>query len=379
MGICSQAKEAPITKSIEKNRMARYQRQAELFRGDVGRLADFLVRLKPVILRVLRGDHNSGMHFPSPLLNFSPSGVLTPEHLGLILLEGPDTASFLQGQLTQDVMLLPDGQARLAAYCSAKGRMLASFVVFKVSASQILLIVHNDIIESSLKRLSMFVMRAKVKLSNASLQYDISGLLGQALTQHATGLNSLNPWQVLTQEDRHFIMLHPAKTQDTTVPRALCLSPINTSLPWTGNSPLSQSDWLLAEVLAGIGGIQSITSDAFVPQMLNYESVDGVSFKKGCYPGQEVVARSQFRGTLKRRAYVFSVQHAVSVGQEVFNKEDSEQACGTVVSAAMFSLNSGWGIVSMQTAAESLSLHLGSSEGPELKLHALPYALLEDI
>lgn len=336
---------------------------------------------------VLRGDHNSGMHFLSPILNFSPSGVLTPEHLGVILLEGPDTASFLQGQLTQDVMLLPDGQARLAAYCSAKGRMLASFVVLKISASQIFLIVQKDIIESTVKRLSMFVMRAKVKVSDASLQYEVNGLLGNALTHYATGLHALNPWQVLTQEDRHFIQLYAAKTQATTVQRALCLSPTNTPHPWTGNTSLPQSDWLLAEVLAGIGAIQSITSDVFVPQMLNYESVDGVSFKKGCYPGQEVVARSQFRGTLKRRAYVFSVRHEAVVGQEVFSNEDPEQACGTVVSASKFNsspenvadLESGWGIVSMQTAAESLTLHLGSPDGPELKLHALPYALLEDI
>jgi len=319
------------------------------------------------------------MHFPSPQLNFSPTGVLTPEELGIILLEGPDTASFLQGQLTQDVLLLPDGQARLAGYCSAKGRLLASFVVLKQSASQIFLIVQKDIMESTLKRLSMFVMRAKVKLSDASSQYQLSGLLGDASIHYASGLDALNPWQVVNQEDRHYIKLYPARTQATNVQRTLCLSPINSSCPWSGSPPVLQSDWLLAEVLAGIGGIQKMTSDLFVPQMLNYESVGGVSFKKGCYPGQEVVARSQFRGTLKRRAYVFSVQHAVTVGQEVFSNEDSEQACGTVVSAAIASLDEGWGIVSMQTSAETLSLHLGSPEGPVLSLHALPYALLEDI
>ena len=119
--------------------------------------------------------------------------------------------------------------------------------------------------------------------------------------------------------------------------------------------------------------------------MLNYESVGGVSFKKGCYPGQEVVARSQFRGTLKRRAYVVSLSVAVGMaepvaGQELFSSQDPSQPCGMVVQAAKTSQGDSFAIVSMQTsAAESGTLHLGGPDGSSLRLMPLPYALLEDI
>jgi folate-binding protein YgfZ len=126
-------------------------------------------------------------------------------------------------------------------------------------------------------------------------------------------------------------------------------------------------------------------AEAFVPQMLNFESVGGVSFKKGCYPGQEVVARSQFRGTLKRRAYIAQWAPSdsdapVAAGQELFSSQDPDQPCGLVVQAARGAQGPWLAIVSMQTsAAEAGELHLGGPGGPALALLPLPYALLEDI
>jgi folate-binding protein YgfZ len=130
--------------------------------------------------------------------------------------------------------------------------------------------------------------------------------------------------------------------------------------------------------------VQSQTSEAFVPQMLNYESVEGVSFKKGCYPGQEVVARSQFRGTLKRRAFIVSCNEPMQVGQEVFSSDDAEQACGMISSAAKLELVGSqqaqwWGIASLQLSAMQNPLHLGQAGGPAMQPYALPYPLLEDI
>jgi folate-binding protein YgfZ len=123
--------------------------------------------------------------------------------------------------------------------------------------------------------------------------------------------------------------------------------------------------------------------EAFVPQMLNYESVGGVNFKKGCYPGQEVVARSQFRGTLKRRAYVGHTAGEPAVGQEVFHALDAEQPCGLVAACAPRPGGGFDTIVSMTTAAaadaEGGRLTLGSAGGPALSLLPLPYPLLEDI
>jgi folate-binding protein YgfZ len=135
----------------------------------------------------------------------------------------------------------------------------------------------------------------------------------------------------------------------------------------------------VGEVMSGIAWVELATFEAFVPQMLNYESVDGVNFKKGCYPGQEIVARSQFRGTLKRRAFIVQSAAPMTAGQEVFSSLDASQPCGLVAQAA----NDGAShvaVVELQlSATENSSLHLGSADGPVLILLPLPYALRDDI
>jgi folate-binding protein YgfZ len=132
--------------------------------------------------------------------------------------------------------------------------------------------------------------------------------------------------------------------------------------------------------MSGIAWVELATFEAFVPQMLNYESVDGVNFKKGCYPGQEVVARSQFRGTLKRRAYIVHADAELRVGQEVFHSADAEQPCGLIASAAPAPAGGFDAIVSMQTAAAlDGQLSALTADGPVLTLLPLPYPLLEDL
>jgi folate-binding protein YgfZ len=138
--------------------------------------------------------------------------------------------------------------------------------------------------------------------------------------------------------------------------------------------------WQWSEVQSGIAMVSAPIVEAFVPQMLNYESVGGVNFKKGCYPGQEVVARSQFRGTLKRRTFLVHGDTEMAAGQEVFHSSDTEQACGTVAQAAGAPAGGFDALVSMLTsAAESGELRLASAQGPLLTLGHLPYALLADI
>jgi folate-binding protein YgfZ len=298
-------------------------------------------------------------------------GACALPHLSVIAARGEDAAHFLHNQLTQDFALLDLQHARLAAFCNAKGRMQASMVGFKTSPLEVLLVLRADLLPQTLKRLSMFVLRAKVKLTDASAEWRVAG----RFTAHA---ELVTPWQ-LTQDQRTWqVGLYPAGG----LARQLCVLPTEEALTDAVSDP---QDWLLGEVLSGVADVQAATFEAFVPQMLNYESVDGVNFKKGCYPGQEVVARSQFRGTLKRRAYVVSADAPMTVGQEIFASEDETQSCGMVSSAAVYvpvgasEPQSFWGIVSMQTTAADQPLHLGSSQGHKLNVHALPYALLEDI
>lgn len=302
----------------------------------------------------------------NPILN----GLAPLPHLGVIRAEGEDAAQFLHGQLTQDFSLLGLSEARLAAFCSAKGRMQASFIAFKRSHHEILLVCSRDLLAATLKRLSMFVLRAKVKLSDASSDLALYGLAGEAVQALAPGPHA--PWSRNDLGEASLVHLYPADG----APRALWLAPVGTPAP--ALPPMKHEDWLWGEVRSGVATLTQPIFEAFVPQMLNYESVGGVNFKKGCYPGQEVVARSQFRGTLKRRAYLARCAAEMRAGQEVFDAADTSQPCGIVAQAAAAPGGGFDGIVSLQTSAAGASLSLGA-EGPALQLLALPYALLEDI
>ncbi len=247
-------------------------------------------------------------------------------HLSVIRAVGADAASFLQGQLSNDFVLLKPNQWQLAAYCSPKGRMLASFWGIKListpESQDIYLVLSKDIAAATLKRLSMFVMRAKLTLTTAD------DMLPELYTQH--GLAA----------------------------------------------------WSEREVERGVSRITAPLVDLFVPQMLNYESIGGVSFKKGCYPGQEVVARSQFRGAIKRRTYLVDASQSISdkasqpaivVGQEVYALQ-ADESVGVVVQTA-----GDQALICIQTSSADADLRIGAKDGLALNILPLPYPLLEDI
>ena len=304
-------------------------------------------------------------------MNSILNGLSSLPHLGVIRAEGEDAAKFLHGQLTQDFSLLGLSEARLAAFCSAKGRMQASFIAFKRSHTDILLVCSRDLLAPTLKRLSMFVLRSKVKLSDASAEVALCGLAGEAVQALAPGAHA--PWSRHDLGAATLVHLYPA---DGTA-RALWLAPAGTPLPAV--PALKHEDWLWGEVRSGVATLTQPIFEAFVPQMLNYESLGGVNFKKGCYPGQEVVARSQFRGTLKRRGYLAHSASAMQAGQEIFDAAETSQPCGIVVQAAAAPGGGFDAIVSLQTSAAGASLLLGQAGGPALQLLLLPYPLLEDI
>ena len=298
----------------------------------------------------------------------SLNGVARLSHLGVIRVEGEDAAKFLHGQLTQDFSLLGQDQARLAAFCSAKGRMQASFIGFKRSPTDIALVCSRDLLAGTLKRLAMFVMRAKVRLTDATESFAVCGLAGNAAL--ASGPLA-PPWAASHLSEATVVALYPAAG----VARQLWVAPVD--VPTPVGPALALDTWLWTEVHSGIATLSQPLFEAFVPQMLNYESVGGVNFKKGCYPGQEVVARSQFRGTLKRRGFVVHCEAALQPGQEIYNSTDAEQPVGLVVQAAAAPGGGYDAIVSLQLAAlDNGTLH---ASGAELHLLPLPYTLLEDI
>ena len=298
-------------------------------------------------------------------------GIADLPHLGVIRVEGDDAAKFLHGQLTQDFSLLGLGEARLAAFCSAKGRMQASFIGFKRSHTELLLVCSRDVLAATLKRLSMFVLRAKARLTDASADFLLLGLAGKAVEQTAGHSGAV--WTKADLGAANLIHLYPADG----VKRALWVAPLGERRPL--GASLSTELWLWSEVRSGVATVTAPIIEAFVPQMLNYESLGGVNFKKGCYPGQEVVARSQFRGTLKRRAYLVHCAAPMKAADEVFDAADASQPCGSVAQAAAAPQGGFDAIVSVQThVAAGSGLRLGP-DGPAVELQDLPYALLEDI
>ncbi len=296
-------------------------------------------------------------------------GAVRLTHWGLIRARGEEAAKFLQGQLTNDVASLPTGQSRLAGFCSAKGRLQASFIVWKAADGDLMLACSASVLPATLKRLSMFVMRAKCKLSDASGELALWGFAGAsaaALADHlAVGATR--------EADGATVVRLPDAAGSV---RALHITPVD-ALP---SAPaISLDAWRWLEVQAGIPIIEAATLDQFVPQMLNYELVGGVDFQKGCYPGQEIVARSQYRGTIKRRMFLFDIDEdgAPAPGQEVFHTGDAEQPAGMVVNAAPRPGGAGFSaLVEVKLALlDSGSLHLGAAGGPVLRRSELPYAL----
>ncbi|HVK33371.1 MAG TPA: folate-binding protein [Burkholderiaceae bacterium] len=279
---------------------------------------------------------------------------------GVIRAAGPDAASFLHAQLTQDIIGLEVGRARLAGYCSAKGRLLASFVVWRSAADELLLACSADLLAPTLKRLSMFVLRAKCKLTDASAELPLFGVAGA--TARAAG----EPWQCVSSDRGTLIRLPDARGVAGGVPRALAIG--DPALP-----ALDAAAWAWLEVGSGVPRIVAATVEQFVPQMVNLELVGGVNFQKGCYPGQEIVARSQYRGTLKRRAFLFSSEAAAQPGQEIFHEDDREQPAGMVANSASFEGRHRVLAELKLAALGSGRLHLGAPDGPLLQREDLPY------
>lgn len=303
-----------------------------------------------------------------------PGGATRLTHWGVIRAEGADAASFLHGQLSNDFSRLGVHHARLAAYCNAQGRMLASVVGLKRSADELWLACGADVLPATLKRLGMFVLRAKVKLSDATATLVPLGLVGSAAAAWLGADAPATTWDKTDCGDASVVRLPDAAGQ----PRWLWIGPTDAADAVTAALPaVTDQVWRWLEVHSGVAQIVAAISGQLVPQMLNYELVGGVDFKKGCYPGQEIVARSQYLGKLKRRAFLLGSGSELQAGQEVVWSGDPAQPAGMIALAAPDPAGGGWSaLAELKLGATGAgSLHLGSADGTVLQLQALPYAL----
>ncbi|NOV23889.1 folate-binding protein [Cupriavidus necator] len=308
------------------------------------------------------------------------SGVVCPPAgLGLVRVAGDDAASFLHTQLTNAVDDLEPGAARLAGYCSPKGRLLATFLMWR-DAEGIVLQLSAEIQAAVQKRLSMFVLRAKARLSDITPTHAILGLAGAGAAQAlaAAGLPAPQTAFAVAEADGATVI---RLADGAGHPRWQVVLPservdaVRAALGATlQDAPPALWDWL--DVQAGLPRIVAATQEQFVPQMVNFELVGGVNFRKGCYPGQEVVARSQYRGTLKRRMWLVQGDGDVPApAAEIYRPEDPGQPCGMIVNAAP-APHGGWsGLAELKIDAAGSALRLGSAEGAAVATASLPYAV----
>jgi len=299
-------------------------------------------------------------------------------HLGLIRCAGADSAPFLHNLLSNDVKNLPDDAAQWNSFNTPKGRMLASMLLWREAETHMLAL-SADVHPAILKKLSMYVLRSKVVLGDAGSDTALVGVSGPGseATLRAAGL-PLPPTSMhvagsgaircIRLADATFVVVVP--TADA--PRIYGL------LAGAGATKAGTSAWQLAMIRAGLPLITALTQEEFVAQMLNYEIIGGVNFHKGCYPGQEIVARTQYLGKLKKRMYRVhvSADQAPLPGADIFTPEFGEQSAGKVVNVAPSPGGGYEALAVMQmTCAEANDARLGSPAGPRLEFLELPYAL----
>ncbi|MCL9799154.1 folate-binding protein YgfZ [Pseudomonas sp. AKS31] len=300
----------------------------------------------------------------------------TLSHEGVLAVRGADAGKFLQGQLTCNLNYLSDNRASLGARCTQKGRMQSSFRIL-LEGDGVVLAMASELLEPQLADLKKYAVFSKSKLTDESAAWVRFGLelgdsalasLGLDLPAETDSVARHEGLIAIRVSPYRAELWAPADQADAIKAK------VSAALPET-----ELNQWLLGQIRAGIGQVMPSTRELFIPQMLNLQAVGGVSFKKGCYTGQEIVARMQYLGKLKRRLYRLSLDAAdlPEPGTQLFAPSHNS-AIGEVVLAAKAGQNIELLAVLQAEAAEAGDLHVGSLEGPALHLLDLPYELDRD-
>jgi folate-binding protein YgfZ len=294
-------------------------------------------------------------------------------HEGVLAVRGVDAGKFLQGQLTCNLDYLSDAKATLGARCTQKGRMQSSFRIL-LEGDGCLLAMASELIEAQLADLKKYAVFSKSKLTDESAAWVRFGVQNGDAALASLGLELPQDTDaVVRANDLIAIRVSPARAELWV--RAEHAAEIQSRLA-EQLAEGSLNDWLLGQIEAGIGQVFGSTREEFIPQMINLQAVGGVSFKKGCYTGQEIVARMQYLGKLKRRLYRLSLadKDVPEPGAALFSPVHASSV-GNVVIAARTAQGVELLAVLQADAAESGDIHLGAADGPALQLADLPYQL----
>jgi folate-binding protein YgfZ len=298
-------------------------------------------------------------------------------HFGLLQFAGLDAESFLQGQLSCDVAALASGQALYGSYNTPKGRMLASFLLWRDDAGYTMQL-PRSLCAPLRKRLGMYILRSRVTALDASDKFVLIGVAGanaQALLQPLFASVPAAPMTLMIAQHATLLRLDATRFQIVATPDRG--RDIRQALS-TPAALASEAAWDLANIHAGIPYITPATQEEFVPQMANLDLIGGVSFTKGCYPGQEIVARMHYLGRLKQRMYLANIAGAAAAqpGDKLYSPDAGDQAAGMIVNAAAAPAGGTDVLAVVQIASfEGNNVHLGSPKGPRLKFFALPYKI----
>ena len=299
-------------------------------------------------------------------------------HLAVMSIHGVDATTFLHGQFSCDVAGLPAGHATYGSYCTAKGRMLATFLLWQ-QADGWRLLLPRSIAPAIQKRLKMYVLRAKVSIDELSESLALIGCVGPSCIPAAENIGitlPANAMQVLEAGAASAVA-----TTAIAIPGnrwIICLPAEQAGAVWLPLAeklqPIGARAWTWTDIRNGVPHLTQPTQEQFVPQMANLEAIGGVSFKKGCYPGQEIVARTQYLGKTKRRMYLAHAASAAAAGDPVYSDDVAGQSNGMVVDAQA-APGGGFDllvVVQTDSAAQS-TVHLVSPDGPTLEFGTLPY------
>lgn len=307
--------------------------------------------------------------------------------------QGEDAKDFLQGQLSQDLSLVNDKTATLAAYCTAKGRVLATMVVLQNPHDDgYLLLTKADNAMAFIQRLRMFVLRAKVDIQITNTK--VYGAINLPL-ENKDNFFINHTFAVKTQNDGDDEIIYiSAPSSDENLNRYWVLSQqelLSDNYLASNNTDTdikldSIEQWQSQDIKAGLPWVVAANQDVYIPQTLNFDLINGVSFTKGCYPGQEVVARSHYRGTIKRRC-VYAVadlaQHDLDknndlVGSDVFNADKPKNPCGRVINAVVHADKIFLLIEAQLSDIDNADFRLQNSQGIKITLNDMPYSILEN-
>lgn len=297
------------------------------------------------------------------------SAIVSPlSGFALLAVSGEDRHAFLHGQFINDLNLIENPAAQLSAWCNAKGQVITNFIIINTGISYLLLF-KQELKEFVLKRLTMFVMRSDVTIEDIT---DSSPLVGLANIDDLSVLGSDIPDNAgeVHAVDGLVIICHPDNSGRYLITGSI--EALTKKLPELNKTLASSSIWNLLDILAGLPWITSKTQEQLLPQMLNLDALKGLSYQKGCYPGQEVIARLHYRGEVKKRLQLITSGHELTVGGDIY-LEQSEDKAGSIINSGHHPDGDYYGLAVIELDKLNEKLYSDSNSKKSIGLIKLPY------